>query len=499
MLDNWTLGRKLAAGSLLSFALLIIIGVVALRCIAKLADDSEWVTHTHLVLERIGTVGGDLKDAQRGQRGYLLTGDEDFLEPYTRSSTEIFQTVQELRRLTEDNPHQQKRLDSLDDLNKNIMEELRRGVELRKAGDSNDVARLVHAGADRRVFGDITRLLGDMADEENSLLAQRAAEQTSAIENAKRLIVIGTLLCLLSVSAVGILITRSLSRQIGTSVNQIRTSSSDLQAVANQQASSSTEQATAMSEISTTISELLASSRQIAESAQRVAQIATQTAAAARTGTATVGVAEECIATIRSQVDLIVKHMLDLGKKSQQIGGVLDIVSELAEQTNILAVNATIEAAGASEAGRRFAVIAEEIRKLADRVSTATKEVRGLIDDVRSSVNSTVMTTEGGSKAVDAGARQFADVTAAFAEISGMVGTTMEAAREIELSTKQQASAVEQVNVAITGAAQATRETEASSSQTLRTAKELADFSRSLLRIVHQRSALTALTGSAET
>src|SRR5216684_6246017 len=110
--------------------------------------------------------------------------------------------------------------------------------------------------------------------------------------------------------------------------------------------------------------------------------------------------------------------MPELGKKSQEVGAVLDIVSELAEQTNILAINATIEAAGASEAGKRFAVVADEIRKLADRVAGSTKEIRGLIEDVRSSVNTTVMTTEGGSKSVDAGAKQFTEVASAFKQIT---------------------------------------------------------------------------------
>ena len=118
-----------------------------------------------------------------------------------------------------------------------------------------------------------------------------------------------------------------------------------------------------------------------------------------------------------------------------------------------------------------------------------------MIDDVRSSVNTTIMTTEGGSKSVDAGARQFSEVAAAFAEIAGLVGTTTEAAREIELSTKQQATAVEQVNIAITSAAQATRETEASSGQTLQTAIELGQLSRSLLRIVQPQVGRAAAGG----
>lgn len=169
-------------------------------------------------------------------------------------------------------------------------------------------------------------------------------------------------------------------------------------------------------------------------------------------------------------MDTVVGHMLELGKKSQHIGAVLDIVTELAEQTNILSINATIEAAGAGEAGKRFSVVADEIRKLADRVGGSAKEVRGMIEDMRSSVNTTVMATETSSKAVDSGARQFAEVAAVFTAIATLVATTGEAAREIELSTKQQATAVEQVNVAIVNVAQATRETEASAGQTTQTA-----------------------------
>ena len=135
------------------------------------------------------------------------------------------------------------------------------------------------------------------------------------------------------------------------------------------------------------------------------------------------------------------------------------------------------------------AVVAEEIRKLADRTGGSTKDIRTLIDEVRSAVNTTVMATETGSKAVDAGTRQFAEVAASFAHIAGLVSTTTEAAREIELSTKQQATAVEQVNLAIANVAQATRESEASSGQTLQTASQLADMSRGLARLVQRDAA----------
>ncbi|HXB98471.1 MAG TPA: methyl-accepting chemotaxis protein, partial [bacterium] len=216
------------------------------------------------------------------------------------------------------------------------------------------------------------------------------------------------------------------------------------------------------------------------------------TAQAAGKGDQTVQRASESVGAIRRQVDLIVGHMLELGKKSQQIGGVLEIINELSDQTNILSINASVEAAGAGEAGRRFAVVADEIRKLADRVGGSTKEIRGLIEEVRAAVNTTVMATEGGAKAAEAGTRQFSELTAAFQGIVSSVTTATEAAREIELSTKQQATAVEQVNLAIANVAQATRETEASSGQTLQTAVELTHLSSELRRLVQSGSAAPA-------
>ena len=336
----------------------------------------------------------------------------------------------------------------------------------------------------KRVMDDL-RVLVDAADaEERALLKTRALDVETAASTARTSILAGTAACLVFVIAIALWLTRSLGTQIGGAVQDVQRSSTALQSAANQQATGAKESATSTSEITTTINELLTTSRQIAESAQHVVRIAEQTAGAARAGRGVIQRAGESFSGIRLQVDRIVSHMLELGKKSRHIGAVLEIVSELAEQTNILAINATIEAAGAGETGRRFAVVADEIRKLADRMAASTKEIRTLIEDVRGAVNTTVMTTEMGSKSVDAGNKQFSDVATSFKDIAKMVITTTQAAREIELSTKQQTTAVEQVNLAIASVAQATRETEASTTQTLQAASQLTHVAKELSRLV---------------
>jgi methyl-accepting chemotaxis protein len=481
---NWTFGRKLALGFAIAVLTLLVIGISGYRSTEHLIDNDHWVTHTHEVRTKLADLLSVLKDAETGQRGFVIVGEDAFLEPYRSALPEIDRSMSELRRLTADNDVQQRRLTELKPLVDAKLSELQRTIELRRGQGLEAALKLVASGEGKVAMDKIRSVIGQMDGDEANLLKERNSSAELSAENTKSVILWGSLFGIALVVAAGTLISRSLAAQIGAAVHHIQTSSAELQTASNQQATGAREQASAMSEISTTISELLATSRQIAESARRVAEIADQTATAARSGDQTVENGRDSIAGIRRQVDIIVHHMLDLGKKSQQIGSVLEIVSELAEQTNILAINASIEAAGAGDAGRRFGVVADEIRKLADRVGGSTKEIRGLIDDVRSAVNTTVMTTESGSKAVEAGADQFGKVATAFGQISEQVSITTEAAKEIELSTKQQATAVEQVNVAITNVSQASKESEISTGQTLRTAAELSHLSRELLRVV---------------
>ncbi len=484
-----TFGRRIAVGFAISTILLLVIGGLAYLSIVSLVDTSLKVTHTYTVLNRITTVLSTLQDAETGQRGFVITGDDSFLAPYNSATNALDGLVAELRALTSDNPEQQRRLDQLEPLIASKLQELRQVIDLRRSSGLEAAAERVSGGVGKQYMDDIRTVLATMQQAENDLLQTRAAEVDATSAGGESTIIWGTLISLVFVISAGFYLTRTLSRQITSAVQHIQSSSSELQAAAAQQLSGAKEYSVAMSEITTTISELVATSRQIAESSQRVTDVAEKTDSAAHAGEGTVQTATNSIASIRQQVDLIVEHMLELGKKSQQIGSILDIVSELAEQTNILSINASIEAAGAGEAGKRFAVVADEIRKLADRVTGATKDIRVLIDDVRTAVNTTVMATETGSKAVDTGTRQFAGVAAAFSQIATLVTTTTEIAREIELSTKQQSTAVAQVNLVITDAAQASKENEISTGEVSKTASALAELSRKLLRLVQSKAA----------
>ena len=492
MARQWTFGRKIAFGFATSVALTIIIGLVAVVALRNVVSSKDLVIQRDAsLLHHAERLRGWSERKSSSLRAFLISRQDRFLEQVREARRGIATSLEQLKR----GVHTAEETNTVRRIERAEAEHQKQADAVVAMRRTDATLESVEAFFEQEVMPkreELDNLVDSVVAQAAKVLEEGRTASTETASSAISLVVAMTVVVSLFSIGMAIVLTRWLGRQIGTAVGQVQSSSAELQSSANQQATGSKEQATAMTEITTTISELLATSRQIAESAQRVAQIAEQTASAARSGDGTVDRAHQSIAGIRRHVDLVVNHMLELGKKSQQIGSVLDIVAELAEQTNILAINATIEAAGAGEAGKRFAVVADEIRKLADRVTGSAKEIRGLIDEVRSAVNTTVMATETVSKSVDAGSRQFGEVAGSLKEIAGMVVTTTQAAREIELSTKQQSTAVEQVNIAITNVAQASRESEASSSQTLQTASQLAGLSRDLLRLVEPQAVAQA-------
>lgn len=482
---RWTFGQKIAAGFAAVVALTLISSLVNVRASRTVVADKDRVLIENAAsLIDAAKLDAALEWKVATVRGFLLTGKESYLVRETEADTAVARLLRQMKSRGSSDREAAYLLPRIEQAYADYASVANQAVASRKGGAATEEV----AGTFDEAVTPKRRALAQLVDEfvaqEERQLAAAQANATAKAVSAQRLTVTIIVITVLVAIVLSAFLSRRLGRDIGAAIQHIRSASAELQSAASQQATGAKETATSMNEISTTVSELLATSRQIAESSQRVAHISEETAGAARAGDQTVLSAHEAITGIKQHVDHVVTYMLDLGKKSQQIGSVVDIINELAEQTNILSINASIEAAGAGEGGRRFAVVADEIRKLAERTGGSTREIAALIEEIRAAVNTTVMATEGGAKAVEAGARQFGDVTAAFGHIVKLVATSTDAAREIELSTKQQSTAVEQVNIAIVNAAQATKETEASSGQTLQTAGQLATLSGDLAQLV---------------
>ncbi|MEU4689971.1 methyl-accepting chemotaxis protein [Actinoplanes sp. NPDC023714] len=483
-LSRLSFGSKLTAGFVLTLLLTLIMAITSIAALIFVVrgNNTAVVASTGSLLgaQRLNTA---MESRGASARGYLITGSRADLDQSLRDRGDFLDQVARLRD-TLDDPRVRRLLDDVAAAEERYTAVLTPLLDRRRSmRDLTQIAQLLTGEliTARQAVQDantalVVRLRADV-EGLNEHAADRADQAIAAI------VALGVLAFGCG-AAIAHRLNRALRRQIGAAVGHIQSSSAQLEVAATQQAEGGRDQATATTEINTTISELLITSRQIADNAQRVSRTAQDTESAALRGDATINQTRASIALIRDQVDQIVRHMVALGDKSQQIGAVVGLVAELAEQTNILAINATIEATGAGEQGRRFTVVAEEIRKLADRTAASAKEIRALIDDVRGAVDTTVMATETGAKAVDAGSRTFDDATTAFRTIAGLVATTNDATREIELSTKQQTTAVEQVNVAASDTARMSRDTESSAVQTRQTAAHLAALSAELLELV---------------
>jgi len=227
--------------------------------------------------------------------------------------------------------------------------------------------------------------------------------------------------------------------------SELSAAATELLRASHEQASGASEQASAVSQVSTTIEELGSTARQIAIAAEQVAEAARQTLENLSEGQEAVDKSIQAMDRIRSRMQDVSARVLNLGERSQQIGEIIDLINDLSDETHLLALNAAIEAAGAGEHGRRFAVVAAEVKSLANRALVAAKEVKGVIAEIQQATNAAVLAAEEGGKEVAAGvelahsAGQVMDVIVMAAE------RTAQSSAEINLATAQQQSASEQV------------------------------------------------------
>lgn len=219
----------------------------------------------------------------------------------------------------------------------------------------------------------------------------------------------------------------------------------ELLASTRQQAASGSQQAAMVNDITTTIEELNEVGVQNVEKAEGIIQIAEQSEQISQDGQRDVVAAIEGIDRLRQQVELIAAKILDLTERTQQIGEIISSVNEIAEQSKLLALNASIEAAKAGEHGRGFAVVALEIRTLAEQSKQATQQVRSILGEIQKASHSAAMVTEEGSKAATDGSSKVRRIGERLGQLVYVINQTTRAARQISGAMRQQSLGLEQI------------------------------------------------------
>ncbi len=266
---------------------------------------------------------------------------------------------------------------------------------------------------------------------------------------------------------------RALIQELQQAAAQITAAATQVLTAAEEHASGSVQQAASIAQVTATLEELTNTAKQIAQSATAVEKIADDSAAAAHAGYDSVSEALEAMEKIRRRVEDISGKTLLLGERSQRISEVLNLIKEIAGEIHLLAVNAAIESAAAGEHGKRFAVVASEVRRLAERTRESAEEIKGIVAEIQSATNSSVLATEQGVKEVENGVTLATRARGSLEEILQMVDRTTQAIRQITFATQQQRSASEQIVQTMREVAEVTKQAAAGMKQSAASVAEL--------------------------
>jgi methyl-accepting chemotaxis protein len=273
---------------------------------------------------------------------------------------------------------------------------------------------------------------------------------------------------------------RDLNSRINETSNSLATIATELNATVSEQSASVQQQAAAVTETVSTIEEMTRSAAGVADIAQTVSSSASSSVEASSRGEAALKQSIEGMLSIREQVQNIASTILELSERTQQIGGIIATVDDFAEQSSLLALNASIEAARAGEQGKAFSVVAAEVKKLAEQSQQATDKVRGILGEIQRATHSAVMVTEEGSKRVDRGVGLVETAGQIVMELVETIKGSSRSAKQIAAAAQQQASGVEQVSTAMTGIDQSSRQNVAAIRQTEAASQTLANITRDL-------------------
>ena len=277
---------------------------------------------------------------------------------------------------------------------------------------------------------------------------------------------------------------RSLVQTITDTSVQVASSAQETQATAMHLAEAAEHQATEINSASDRINEIAASINQVSKNSAESAEVAQRSVRIATNGA---GVVRQTIAgmdSIRDQIQETSKRIKRLGESSQEIGSIVELINDISEQTNILALNAAIQAASAGEAGRGFAVVADEVQRLAERSSNATKRIESLVQTIQADTNEAVSSMEQTTSEVVAGARLAEDAGTALGEIENVSTSLADLIQGISSAAQQQTAAASNITQAMNTIQSITAQTSQGANQTAESIGNLAQLAADLRRSV---------------
>ena len=405
----------------------------------------EIVQKAIIEVDRMALAGSNMV---ANNRAYILAGTEDFLLLYNRN----WQSFQEASKNLDGVitvPLQKARFEQMKEIGRKYNEYANQEFYLIKANKKNEALTLFKTGKGKQFLLDFLDLNYKFSDTETKRLGEENKQARTTLQNAVNLLIIGSIFSVFSALIIAWLISSLVSRKISQAIDAIDNCSGEINIAVDQQEKITSNQAISVNQTTKVMDELEFSAKQASESAETSTIGAQQVLNLAKSGNQLV---EETLAEMgqtKDKVEAIAQQILRLSEQINQIGSISQVVSDLANQTNMLALNAAVEAVRSGEYGKGFSVVASEIRKLADESQKSAHKINILVAEIKQATNVTVVVTDAGIKSVENTVGLAKKTAYAFGNVSGEINSIVLSSQQISMNAKQQAMAIQQVVAAM--------------------------------------------------
>ncbi|SRR5579883_689115 len=424
-----------------------------------------------------------ISQAERAVRGYMLTASETFIKDYQTGIDNYHTSIQKMEAATQTSQLKEK-VKQLRAIGEEFEKVDRHLIELVQSGKQAEAVQLFQTSRTQQLLKDFEALQNYLDEEQDKELEETTLHAINLTKQQELLSWSGALIAIAICLGIAYLISSKISRILEEVATKVMTSSFEIGKTVNNQETIILKQSASVDETTGIIEGVGGSAIQSAQQAEASTGEAKQALALAEDGTKTVGLTVEGISELKDQVLVIANQIVQLSKQTSQISSVSDLVADLANQTNVLALNAGVEAARAGDQGRGFAVIASEIRKLADQSKRSAEEIHALIYQVQESINSAVMVTDEGTKKAIQGIKLAEETGDVFVSITNAVNNMFLNNQQIAITAKQQAVAVQQVVAAMHAINLGSQETATGITNVKNATQELQDATQNLQVLV---------------
>lgn len=534
MFNNFSISKKLYTGFGLVLIIIAVLVLSALRGFDQVSSSVKRNIHSYDVLNHSNTILNSLVDIETAMRGFALTGQDSFLEPMLKGEATFANSVAQVKKATQDNPEQQARLDRLQAVYQQWLQQdmqsaiaLRREINADRASLTTLISQ-ISSGQAKAKMDAMRAVITEFQDSEKALQEERSTLMDDSKSTAFTILVVGGLAAAILAILIATLLAKTITgrlsqavtlarniadgrldnkievagndevstlqhafqamqdrlramiREIGISAEQLVGAADNISTASLQLSTSVQEQSHSASSMAATVEELTVSINHVSDNAVEAHAQSSESGRQSTEGGSVIQETLERMNLIAQTVEASASQISDLDNHAEQISSIVSVIKSIADQTNLLALNAAIEAARAGEQGRGFAVVADEVRLLAQRTGNSTQEITEMVKRIQLGTRDAVQQMEVGVTQVKGGVDMAQRAGDAIIGIRQSSGDVVRMVDQISLALREQTAASQDVARNVERIAQMSQQNSLAVEQTTETAGTLQQLAQGL-------------------